>query len=462
MRRLVVGVVLCWMPVICWGQQAEEAPRFRPGTTDDRSASDHPAREPRIWVDSTGRFQAEATLVSRDGDHVTLRNADGVVVRVAMDRLSRRDQRYLDRIAADRPGMIRQGARTIAKAAEALTNGLASNPTRADVGNQSTPLDRTERPDRGAAAEDETKRFFDGPPLPSDLVHVQVSRTAMSKMLSRPVTRQVAVNDTIVGTPVRGTAHTDGWTDLRLVPSQGRAVVDVVFHGRIQSQTIGFGGPVQVHSSGTTRFNAIKRLMLDEHGVEVLPAQVSAQTSTSINGVSTSLPRLRGRIARRIGSERAAQLKPAADAEAARKAEMRIARQFDEEVAGQLLDARDKLAQVLSSLPVDRDLLAGQMHFTTSRDHLHLAIHRGAGERSRVRPPTPAEFGSPDLAVHVHASLVDRVVRNVELQRTLEPLVNMLLADQAQWFVGVVPSQPKIELKQSRDGTWWSLIVRDK
>jgi hypothetical protein len=270
------------------------------------------------------------------------------------------------------------------------------------------------------------------------------------------------VNDTIVGTPVRGNAHTSGRTDLRFVPAQRLAVVDVLFSGQIHSQTTGFGGPVQVHSSGMTQFSAVKRLALDEQGIRVLPAQVSAQTSTSINGVTTSLPRLRGRIARRIGSRHAAEMKPAADAEAARKAEMQIARQFDAEVGRQLIDARGKLEQALAALPIDRDLLAGRMQFATSHDHLHLAIHRGAGEPSRVRPPSPAEFGTPELVVHVHAALVDRVVRNTELQRSLEPLVNMLLADQAQWFVGMTPSKPKVELKQSRDGTWWSLIVREK
>jgi hypothetical protein len=271
--------------------------------------------------------------------------------------------------------------------------------------------------------------------------------------------RQSSVNEVIVGTPVSGTAGMAGAIGLRLVPSGDRGVVDLLFHGQIQSRTTGFGGPVQVHSSGVTQFSALKRLLLDDQGIELLPARVAAQTSTAIQGVSTSLPRLRGRIARRIGQQRAADLKPAAEAESARKAELRIAREFDSDVTSELVRANSRLSAALAALPVEADLFRGRLQFATSANYMQVAIHRGAGHVSRSRPPSPAALGSPELAVHVHNGVVERIMRDTDLQRRFEQLARALLAENSPHLVGVLAAEAQLSLKQSADGQWWSLVV---
>ncbi|QDT11187.1 SHD1 domain-containing protein [Planctomycetes bacterium K23_9] len=54
------------------------------------------AAEPmRIWVDSSGRYSIEASLVRRDGQVVILRRKDGGESTMPIDRISKRDQDYL-------------------------------------------------------------------------------------------------------------------------------------------------------------------------------------------------------------------------------------------------------------------------------------------------------------------------------------------------------------------------------
>jgi hypothetical protein len=389
----------------------------------------------RVWVDSSGKYRTEATLVSRTADSVVLRKGDGVVVHVPLRRLSLSDRRYLDDVSHANTDLAAK-ARGIAGAMHHLKGEASQRPS----------------------VEGEP-RSFHVDALPADLVYIHVSDRLLRRQISRPVVRQTLVNEVIVGTPVSGTAGTAGTIGLRLVPSGDRGVVDLLFHGQVQSRTTGFGGPVQVHSSGVTQFSAVKRVLLDEGGIEVLPARVAAQTSTAIHGISTSLPRLRGRIARRIGERRATDLKPAAEAEAARKAEVRIAREFDADVTGELVRANRRLSGALAALPIDDDLLRGRVRFASSGQYLQVAIHRDGGKVSLAPPPAPQALGSPELVVHVRDAVVDRLVRDTDMQRRFEPLVRALLAENSPHLVGVLAADAQLSLKQSADGQWWSLVM---
>jgi hypothetical protein len=391
--------------------------------------------ESRVWVDSSGKHRTEATLVSRKADSVVLRRADGVVVNVPLKRLSERDRRYVDAASSAKTDLSAK-ARDLAGAVRGL-NGAAAHRTPAE--NQ--------------------RRTITADALPADLVYVHISDRLLRRQISRPVMRHTSVNERIVGTPVSGTAGTAGRIDLRLVHAGDRGIVDLLFHGQVHSRTTGFGGPVQVHSSSVTNFSAVKRLQLDEFGIAMLPARVAAQTSTSIHGVSTSLPRLRGRIARRIGGQRAADLKPAAEAEAARKAEVRIGREFDVDVTSQLRSANGRLSEALAALPVEADLFRGRLRFASSGEYLQVAIHRAGGRVSPAPPPSPASLGSPELVVHVRDSLVERIVRDTDLQDRFEPLVRRLLAENSPHLVGMLAVEAQLSLKQSGDGEWWSLSV---
>jgi hypothetical protein len=298
-----------------------------------------------------------------------------------------------------------------------------------------------------------------GEPLPADVVYVHVSDQALRRLLSRPIVRQTTVRDTIVGTPVEGIANTVGKTDVRLVPAKGRAVVELLFTGKVEANTTGRSGLVRVHSASDTHFSAVKRLTLDERGIQVLPTRVAAQTSITIDSVTTDLPRLRGRIARRIGNRRAAETKLAAEAESARKAEVWIAEHFDREVAKDLRSARSTLSEFLAELRNGDRVFRGRLTFATSGRHLQVVIHRGEGDRTRGGPPSLAVLGSPDVAIHVHASLVKRVVRSTIVHGQTSPLISALLGDETQRHVSLVPGEPQTQLKQSADGRWWSLVI---
>jgi hypothetical protein len=375
-------------------------------------------------------------------------------VRVPIHRLCLPDRRLVERLNAQTPGALLVTVRAIGKAASAIANSglmvrhLATGvPTRSPPAKGPVPL----------SASIEKEPALDE--IPADIVYVQVSGRTLRRLIRRPVARETMVRESIVGTPVSGQADTSGMLDLRLTPSTQNAAIDLLMHGHVHSQTTGHGGPVQIHSSGVTHFAASKRLVFEDQGYWVFPARASAQTSTTIHGVSTTLPRLRGRIARRIGSRRAMRMLPAADAEASQKAAARIAAQFDRDVDQQLATAHGKIYHVLGAFPLKQELLAGRLRFATTSNYLHCSLNRREGHAASVRPPAPSVYGSPDLAIHVHRSVVELVATNDELQRLILPLVNSLLEDDRQGYLSKISTAAQADVRQSADGQWWSLVV---
>ncbi len=52
--------------------------------------------ETRTWKDKSGKFSIQAELVESDGTAVTLKKADGKVIKVPVDRLSDEDRQFLE------------------------------------------------------------------------------------------------------------------------------------------------------------------------------------------------------------------------------------------------------------------------------------------------------------------------------------------------------------------------------
>lgn len=60
-------------------------------------------QEPRTWVSADGKYKTQATLVELTEETVTLRRADGKVVTVPRNKLSRADREFLNKITRPTP-----------------------------------------------------------------------------------------------------------------------------------------------------------------------------------------------------------------------------------------------------------------------------------------------------------------------------------------------------------------------
>ena len=123
---------------------------------------------------------------------------------------------------------------------------------------------------------------------------------------------------------------------------------------------------------------------------------------------------------------------------------------------------RNQVSQLAAQLPVKPAVLKGQVWFATSHNYLQVAVVRGEGRSGATAPPDPGQLDRPDVVVHVHSSLVNRVIRDDELRQAVKPLVNLFFANEARQLISSVPSanQVQVDLKQSTDAAWWTITVR--
>jgi hypothetical protein len=306
------------------------------------------------------------------------------------------------------------------------------------------------------------------PPVLLDELQASVSAEFLDQLAGQSCERRQNVRDTILGVPLYGQANTRGATRLVLVPDGRQGVFDMLLTGEAQSTTTSYRDPIRVHCTSVTKFSARKRFILDDRGVTSLPARCNAKTVSTLKGVSTDLPRVRGRLARRIGWQRASERRAVSDQVAARHAERDIAQALDEEAAPLV----KQINAVLSS-----DLLRGRgdgrprrrLRFQTTNDRLFVATD------SDGAPATPISHPSATAAVSLHwptakidvatAIAAMGLLRGDRSEGSIEAIVRNMLPPSSN---PVAPQRGTIELPtlvpqfSFDQGGWWSPFDRQR
>lgn len=452
-----LGVAMAWLAgsSTCLLAGDSSGPKMIPSPVAVASA-EAPSRQPelRTWTDHTGTLRAKATLIAIDGDTLTLRKPNGKLARATIERISAADQRYVAGVRSrlahpEASGLLSQGLWSVMRAPGLNT---LTSPFRSTAPVQDSPLqDSTRKSD--VAGVDDPKQ------LPASLITIQVSRAFLMQYVDRTVDTDEPLVDSILGTSINGRARTRGATDLALQTNPHQAVADVLFAGTIDSNTLGYNGPMVLHNTARTRFQARARIVLDSSGLQVLPSATQARTSSVTTGIDTDLPRLRGRIATRVGWQRAAETRSQVNEIAARHAEARVGRQLTARVNESLVDIRKMLAISLSKWAGGEGGAVPVMQLSSTPKCIAIVVQRGDAtpEEHQLRPPVIE--GEPLIAAQMHQTVVRRVLNDPEFRQALTALVTQIRAPQpAGQKVAVstpaAPNRADYELKWSADGNW--------
>jgi SLA1 homology domain 1, SHD1 len=365
----------------------------------------------RQWSDSSGRFHADGTLVSGNRTEVRLRKVTGSVITVAFAHLSAADQRFV--IAALEEGSV-STQQPVAITAEPITAGLtylAKKPVVSDA---------------LAAVRDSTLSIQSTATVPENMVYVRLSKAFLQRLVARDVSRQRQVNDSILGSTVTGVSQTNGSTEVVLHPDSQCGQLEIHFSGATNYQTVADAGPIQVFVNGVTQFASAKAVRLDEQGIEIGPAATNTLTSSTITGIQTSLPGLRGKIALRIGSERAAERQPRAREITGQHTKRQLDEGFDETTSQDIAKVWKALCSKIAALPPDDPLRPHGWQASTTSDALQIVfLSRRGGERV----PAPAETDDrSDIVVQINAAVVSRGLTDVDFHKLLQPAAAHLVA----------------------------------
>lgn len=235
---------------------------------------------------------------------------------------------------------------------------------------------------------------------------IQVSGEWIETASQVPVELDEPVREWILGTDVRGTGHIVGSRAICLVPSEHCAQFAIKVEGVLESDTIGYNGPARIYSHSRTPFVAQKLIQFGPEGLEIKPAFCEASAHTDIQDVDVTC---RSRCVEKIAWRRTWQQKPAAEQEAAWKAERRIARRVDSESQSRLAEAQSQYLKKIRQPLVERDLFPDLFAATTNTESFQLILRQfGPSGLSAAAPPPSAPNG--DIVVRIHQTFFNNFV----------------------------------------------------
>jgi hypothetical protein len=350
-----------------------------------------------------------------EGDKLWLQRSDGKLSTTTLQNLSKRDRQY---VASRQPPPATNAAES---ESPSMTESVVEGVTETVETIQQLPQWAAGgQPGEGSS-------LLPGSPVPAALVYVRVSREFLEEYVERDVRRRKPVHDCILGARITGESETRGRTQLTLLPGKGQLLGRITFDGTVHSRTTGRKGPVILQNVAHSSFHAHKRITMDDRGVRVGPAITTISTDLDLLGVSSTLPRLRGRIARRIGSRRAAQSHGQAQAITADHTADDIRRDFDERVNRSMAKVQQALGSQIPELEAGRNPDPTDVRFRSSPNYVEVAILRenATAEERKLRPPMPTS--DSDVAVRMHRTLFTGALEDPELMQNLSPLFQKLL-----------------------------------
>lgn len=290
---------------------------------------------------------------------------------------------------------------------------------------------------------DRVRREFAYPNL-----SISASAYAISKGFSEPISEVTPVNEMILGTHVRGTAHTQGTVTARLIPNPQMAVVELDLNGVSHSNTVGRQHPVTIFSRGVTQIHAEKRIFIDTVGLTTQPACARCSTDTQICDIRPDA-RLGAKLIEKVAWKKAGQQQPAAEQVSSRKAEARIASRLDQQVLSRIADTNSRLSNKLRQPLKQRNIYPDWVHFSSGQDRL-LVSARQATRGQLAAATAPPAVAPHHVTVQIHETMFTNTAINAIGGLTI---TDERARDLVKEVTGEVP--PELELKQDEDP--WSI-----
>lgn len=236
-------------------------------------------------------------------------------------------------------------------------------------------------------------------------VWFDISEDLLDDSVVRRIERHEELRDVIQATPLTGRGVLRGATDLVIEPQGDRALLRIVFIGRLDAHTLGRNGPATVRSHSLTTFRAEKLLVLDGNGLQAIPAVCTAQTQTLDSNIDAVRPGLGSRLIRRLGARRWGAVQAAAERESAQHAEVQIVAAVDRE-ADELIKRLDRLAVAPMLALAGGQANNARIRFCSNQRMLRIgAIYGPLG----APPGRPKCDEHRSFTVNVHSALYHRL-----------------------------------------------------
>ena len=248
-------------------------------------------------------------------------------------------------------------------------------------------------------------------------LRVALSGDLINRLLPEQKPVESPVNDTILGTPVRGRSTTSTELNVRLLPNPRTWQIALEAAGNVASQTSSTYGPVTFLNQGAAQFCVSKRILVDIAGIHAEPATATVDSSSSVAGIRTDydkIPVVRSMVRNYAMSQRQ-QKEGQANQEADEKIRQAACSKIDSQVEPRLAQVeqnfREKVLTPLEKLGLNPAIA------TLETTELRLTIRsRLAGDDQLAaytpRPDAPAESVA---SMQLHESAANNLLDHLDL-----------------------------------------------
>jgi len=237
-------------------------------------------------------------------------------------------------------------------------------------------------------------------------LHLQINKEVLAAAVDRKVDRVAAVNDVVLGTPVRGTGRTSGMVLLNFLPSADRAVAELNFTATNHAQTRSSKGPVTVCTEGITELLAFKRIYVNDERLWADPTSAHASTSTNTTGIGIR-SRFGKNMIRRMVQKKVAKIRPRAEAISERRAQEKVRCEFEQETGEAIAKAARDYQQKFRQPLQERGWYPELLRMSTTSDQLAVVGRKALVDQIAAFTSPPAADQDAVMAVRLHESLVN-------------------------------------------------------
>ena len=168
-------------------------------------------------------------------------------------------------------------------------------------------------------------------------------------------------------------------------------------------------------------------IALDDLGLRAAPSAADVSTRLRTTFITTSLPRLRGRIATRIAWRRVSQTHARAEAITSDHTADDIREDFDKRINQSMANVQNFLGANLRALETGRSPMPTDVRYRCKTECVEMGLVRedATADERKLRPPVALE--DSDVSVRLHRSLLTSAIEDPQLVQTLAPMLTRLL-----------------------------------
>ncbi|WP_442505120.1 hypothetical protein SH528x_003895 [Novipirellula sp. SH528] len=246
-------------------------------------------------------------------------------------------------------------------------------------------------------------------------VRMAISQQMLQRMLPTIAPQSIPVRTRMLGSRVRGMSHVQSALSIKLLPSPNHWQIDLQTTGNVQTQSVGFSGPVALRTRGGTDFQATTPIEITPDGVQLGESWVDVRGENRLQGIETEYDNwpLIGALVRSIAASRYDSLEPISNRLAQEKVRDQVGGEIDQRIDKEVKDSARSLSKMvlgpLGALKLDPQVADMQ----TTNDRL-LARYRLAGDwQLGAYTPRPRALRDSLMSVQVHQSAMNNTLEQL-------------------------------------------------